>query len=208
MGDCIIVSVTVNIEFKGLWQYRTPTLIATQVSRVYHFWIVPPFWHLVQNMAEHCANFKPTGQLKWMLWTDKFCKSGVQDEIRWDILYGPLARYLKLWITHAPGMPGTFSPPPRVSDPDTHHGTCVTHVPWCMSGSLASGFLLSQWRGTRSQHSRRMHNPQFYVSGKRSTAKHPPSTIIRLTPIWTEWQGVLYFNTMACCRPMSLHERV
>ena len=23
-----------------------------------------------------------------------------------------------------------FSPPPRVSDPDMHHGTCVTHVPW------------------------------------------------------------------------------
>ena len=22
------------------------------------------------------------------------------------------------------------------SDPDMHHGTCVTHVPWCMSGSL------------------------------------------------------------------------
>ena len=23
---------------------------------------------------------------------------------------------------------------PLVSDPDLHHGTCVTHVPWCMSG--------------------------------------------------------------------------
>ena len=23
-----------------------------------------------------------------------------------------------------------------VSDPGIHHGTCVTHVPWCMSGSL------------------------------------------------------------------------
>ena len=23
------------------------------------------------------------------------------------------------------------------SDPGMHHGTCVTHVPWCMSGSLA-----------------------------------------------------------------------
>ena len=26
-----------------------------------------------------------------------------------------------------------------VSDPGMHHGTCGTHVPWCMSGSLASG---------------------------------------------------------------------
>ena len=27
---------------------------------------------------------------------------------------------------------------PPVSDPGIHHGTCVTHVPWCMSGSLTS----------------------------------------------------------------------
>ena len=36
-------------------------------------------------------------------------------------------------------MPGTFSPPPLVSDSGMHHGTCVTHVPWCMSGSLSRG---------------------------------------------------------------------
>ena len=28
---------------------------------------------------------------------------------------------------------------PLVSDPDMHHGTCVTHVPWCMSESLTCG---------------------------------------------------------------------
>ena len=28
---------------------------------------------------------------------------------------------------------------PRVSDPGLHHCTCVTHVPWCMSGSLTRG---------------------------------------------------------------------
>ena len=27
----------------------------------------------------------------------------------------------------------------QVSDPDMHHGTCVLHVPWCMSGSLTRG---------------------------------------------------------------------
>ena len=26
-----------------------------------------------------------------------------------------------------------------VSNPVMHHGTCVTHVPWCMSGSLTRG---------------------------------------------------------------------
>ena len=29
-----------------------------------------------------------------------------------------------------------FRRKPLVSDPSMHHGTCVTHVPWCMSGSL------------------------------------------------------------------------
>ena len=86
--------------------------------------------------------------------------------------HGPLARYVKLWVAHAPGMPGTFFPPAWVSDPDMHHGTCVTHVPWCMPGSLTSGFLWSWWRGKRSRHSRRMRNPQFYVSGKRPMTKY------------------------------------
>ena len=83
---------------------------------------------------------------------------------------GPLARYVKLRVAHAPGMPGTFSPPPRVGDPDMLHGTCVTHVPWCMPGSLTSGFIWSRRRGKRSRHSLRMRNPQFYVSGKRPMA--------------------------------------
>ena len=65
-------------------------------------------------------------------------------------------------------MPGKFSPPPLVSDPHMHHGTCLTHVPWCMPGSLTSGFLWNRWRGKRTRHSRRMSNPQFCVSVKRS----------------------------------------
>ena len=40
---------------------------------------------------------------------------------------------------------------PLVGDPDMHHGTCVTHVPWYMSESLTSW-----WRGKRSRHSRCM----------------------------------------------------
>ena len=48
-----------------------------------------------------------------------------------------------------------------VSHPDMHHGTCVTHVPWCIPGSLTISFLWSRWRGKRSRHSRCMRNPQF-----------------------------------------------
>ena len=50
--------------------------------------------------------------------------------------------------------------------------TCTTtHAwrtcPWSMPGSLTSDFPWRQWRGKRSRHSRRMRNPEFYVSGKR-----------------------------------------
>ena len=87
----------------------------------------------------------------------------------WFVQYddGPLNRCIKLRVAPAPVMPGTFPPPPRVTDPDMHHGTWVTHVPWCMPGSLTSGFLWSRWSGKRDRHSRRMRNPQCYVSGKR-----------------------------------------
>ena len=43
------------------------------------------------------------------------------------------------------GNAGNVSPHRRfqrkqlVSDPGMPHGTCVTHVPWCMSGSLTCG---------------------------------------------------------------------
>ena len=75
---------------------------------------------------------------------------------RWIVIHGHLTRYVKLRVAHAPGMPEKFSPFLWVSDPDMHHGTCVTHV-----------FLWSQWRGKRPRHSRGMRNPQLYVSGKR-----------------------------------------
>ena len=42
-------------------------------------------------------------------------------------------------------MPGTFffrhwlQRKPLISDSGMHHGTCVTHAPWCMSGSVTHG---------------------------------------------------------------------
>ena len=77
---------------------------------------------------------------------------------------GLLPDTLNCWLRMRRECRERLPRPPRVSDPDMHHGTCVTLVPWCMPGSLTSGFLWSRWRG---KHSRRMRNPQFYVSGKR-----------------------------------------
>ena len=105
----------------------------------------------------------------------------------------PLARYVKLRVAHAPGTPGTFPPPPQVSDPDMHHGTCVTHVPWCRPGSLTSGFRWSRWRGKRSRHSRHMHNPQFYVSGKRPI-EYPSETHLKLKSLENSFVHNILFN--------------
>ena len=79
-----------------------------------------------------------------------------------------------------------FFPPSRISDPDMHHGTCVTHVPWYMPELLTSGFLWNWWRGKLSRHSQRMHNPQFCVSAKRPMALntnngYTPKTIHTVT---------------------------
>ena len=94
--------------------------------------------------------------------------------------HGPLARCVKLRVAHAPG---TFSLPPRVNDPDMHHGSCVTHVPWCMPGSPASGFLWSRMREKRSRHSPRMRNPKFNVSGKRPIDSYKIKFSINLFPL-------------------------
>ena len=55
-----------------------------------------------------------------------------------------LTRYAKLRVVHAPGCRERFprhwvQRKPLISDPDIQHGTCVTRVPWCTSGSLTRG---------------------------------------------------------------------
>ena len=108
---------------------------------------ITSIWYAHPIYLSHFKNVKPSNWIMWPNWA--------------------LARFVKLRVAHAPGMSGTFSPPPRVSDADIHQGTCVTHVPWCIPGSLTSGFLWSRCRWKHSRHSRRMHNPQFYASGKK-----------------------------------------
>ena len=104
--------------------------------------------------------------------------------------HGPLARYIKLRVAH---VPGTFPLAQRVSDPSMHHGMCMTHVPWCMSGSCTSGFLWSRWRGKCSRHSRRVCNPQFYVSHKRPMKDTPyltfPSQVNCVVSVFCEYCG-------------------
>ena len=76
-----------------------------------------------------------------------------------------LAATCKSRVGHAPGMPGTFSPPPTsketASKRSRHASRHVIHARAVMHVGIA------KMRGKRSRHFRRLRNPQFYVSGKR-----------------------------------------
>ena len=111
---------------------------------------------------------------------------------------GPLARYVKMWVAHASGMPGTFSLPPtsnettswrpRHASRHVRHARAVMHV----------GLAYSQWQRKRSRHSRRMRNPRFYLSGKRPywmllavvrrDAKIVKTTLLSVVCSW--WRGL------------------
>ena len=116
-------------------------------------------------------NFSPKQRI---LYTNQFISpcacylSSVLDDLcRIDSHRGPLTRYAKLRIPHAPGIPVTFSLPPtskettslrsRHASRHVHHTRVVMHV------EIAN----PRWRGKRSRHSRRMRNPQFCAAGKR-----------------------------------------
>ena len=62
--------------------------------------------------------------------------------LKWD--HGPLTKYAKLrlcmrWECRERFTRHRLQRKPLGSDPGMHHGTCITHVPWCMSGSLTRG---------------------------------------------------------------------
>ena len=124
--------------------------------------ITHPWPNLSETMFEkrvHCLQFY-------------FRAALTQSLITWypdplTFVHGPLTRYVKLRVAHSPGMPGTLPRHRRLPIPTCIMARAVTHVRWCIPGSLTHGFLWRRWRGKLSRHSRRMRNPQFYVSCKR-----------------------------------------
>ena len=78
-----------------------------------------------------------------------------------------------------------FQRKPLVSDPGMHHGTCVTHVPWCMSGSLTCGD-----GGKRSRHSRRMRTRNFaYLARGPCWGNRPSDWDFPLTHVIVHWDN-------------------
>ena len=87
------------------------------------------------------GNIKAWGNLKTALCSGRKCPEGLTN------INSPWASYQirKIAGCACAGNAGNVSPrrrfhrKPLVSDPGMHHGTCVTHVPWCMAGSLTCG---------------------------------------------------------------------
>ena len=84
-------------------------------------------------------------------------------------IHGPLARYVRSRVAHAPGIAGNvFLRQCRLAIP-----TCITARESrtcrdeCRDRQLAVSFEVGWWRGKRFRYSRRIRNPLFYVSGNR-----------------------------------------
>ena len=85
-------------------------------------------------------------------------------KMRWNkICYGPLVRYVKLRVVHAPGMPGTFSPPPTPKGTAIYRYRCrrgnstqeqlavpTTAAPGCQRSSYL--WQEEEWPRTESNH--------------------------------------------------------
>ena len=122
------------------------------VRETYEHFFHPPECRQLADFRNRESDFRKSAystcvrsrQFPPQLWT-RWTMTTTDSKQNTALIHGPLAKYLKLRVAHVPGMPGTFSPPlisketAKVSDPDMHHGTSVTHVPWCMSGTLTRG---------------------------------------------------------------------
>ena len=105
----------------------------------------------------------------------------------WETAFnGPLIRYVKLRIAHAPGMPGRFSPPPTSKETTIQRSRHASRYGRYARAVMHVGIAKPRWWEKRSRHSRSMRNPQFYVSVKR-----PIGRCCRMCkrPIWILWWG-------------------
>ena len=120
---------------KGIWE-------GGQVKRNLDSYLHGYFYDKCKNKT-YLYYTKLTRQ---MLFTTRFQKvdqhAGGTSNIKH---HGPSSQIRKIAGCACAGNAGNVFPrrrfqrKPLVSDPEMHHGTCVTHVPWCMSGSLTRG---------------------------------------------------------------------
>ena len=171
--------IYVCVISKGLIEIHLDVMI---LKRSPHYWIfltrifqsTTCFPHKESVMRSFDIYFKLKQTTCWTngrcWWTELFSRS-------WEHRAMGLLPDTQNYGCACAGNAGNVFPSPQVSDPDMHHGTCVTHVPWCMPGSLTSGFLWSRRRGETF--------PAFPA--------HAQPAILR---IWQEAHGVGVFGIL------------
>ena len=153
----------VNLPRRNAW-----TIIFELREQIYLiYW--PSVFNDFYNICGNCARKRQRRLIQLALWHRKLAIKLDPSSPKFICMTVQWAscQIRKIAGAHAPGMPGTFSPSPQVSDPDMHHGTCVTHVPWCMPGSLTSGFLWNRRRGKTFPAFPAHAQPAILLSGKR-----------------------------------------
>ena len=115
----------------------------------------------------------------------------------WPMVYYPLASYQirKIVGCAFPGNAGNvFSTPTskktaswrsRHASRHVHHACTVMHF----------GIANPRWLGRRSRHSRCMHNPQFYLSGKRSIAGNKIMYKHVVRKVWHNGKNIVIVHT-------------
>ena len=132
-------------EYESEWIYETKWL------NIYLYWIV---WQQDN------------------LWTTQWLSLLVRSNQVLVRDNGPLTRYAKLRVAHAPGMPATVPRHRELPIP-----TCITVCAWRTCRD-ACAFLWNRWWRKRSRHSRQMRHPQFCISGKRPMGRQLTSNSI------------------------------
>ena len=148
-------------------------------------WARKPFWNgsqmikfnlerkkdLLEHFPSLLMNSAPLhlAHLVWSVsWHDLHCLSDLVHTAgsgtRMTIAHGHLTRYAKLWVAMRRECRGRFPRHRLQRKPLASDG--VRDAPAVMPVGIAK----PRWRGKRSRHSRRMHNPQFRVSDKRPVA--------------------------------------
>ena len=95
-----------------------------------------------------------------------------------------------------------------ISDPNMHHGTCVTHVPWCMSGSLTKGggekfpafpahaqhAILRIWQEAHGGDSSKFFSFNMCSRASLCAVNHTCAS----TPVWSRWWPIRFIATQTC----------
>ena len=115
----------------------------------------------------------------------------------YQLKHGPLTRNVKWRVAHAPGMPGTFSPPSTLKETaiqqSRHASRYVRHT----RAVIHVGIANPRWREKRSRHSWSMRNPSFYVSVQRPMERKQSKLLSR--------KKVFPVNLDSCSFLMDFH---